>query len=693
VGENSRWTPYPKLPSELGEVAAAIVGDVLFVVGQGKDDTYGYHLSRDVWLKYKTRPFNGHHHAAAAYNDKFYLLGGLSSDAEGKTQIFDPQQNRWTEGKALPEPVGSPAAAVVKGTLRVCGGLRIGSRRKRNRRGHNSKRQDKNLRNCWFMDAKGSWVKFAPMVIAVNHGATGTDGEMMYIFGGRTIAKNALGNGIDTLQIYNPTIDRWAVGPEMPFGRGGHGNAPFLNGLLYIFGGEQSSGPHGVNGVFPQVHVYNPTSNAWGVGGIADMPIPTHGIFPVADTARDRIYIVGGGTKGGFSDSDWFQTLSFRSTKSALPPGAPPPPPPHTCTCLVARRDFVIGNLTCPPGQVIAAIKYAKYGFPKGSCGSYEVGVDECTTDMKSSTMLSRCLGKERCEVNLESEVMESKCNSQPGNILAVEAVCSQLSAGSVDVDSSHSLPKCSLDSAPVIVIGFHAPAEEYAGDVRIAASTTAMPLGVDWSSANSDTHQTLHWDATDDDNDAVWAAVIAAEDKAEAAASAMAEANAKAAEERRIVDLAAATLQAAQDKAESDAIAAAAVKSAEENKLADAAAEKTVRDKSIADAAIAAAAQALEDETSANALLAYQKAAAAAMALAEYEVRVQAEADAAAKAAAQLQSADSITEHCEDSTTWTRPSGKGCGFVSNKPNKRCNLNGVDGTKSGAHCKKSCGTC
>ena len=40
-------------------------------------------------------------------------------------------------------------------------------------------------------------------------------------------------------------------------------------------------------GVFPQVHAFDPLSNQW--TALTHMPVPVHGAFPVADVLRNKV--------------------------------------------------------------------------------------------------------------------------------------------------------------------------------------------------------------------------------------------------------------------------------------------------------------------------------------------------------------------------------------------------------------------
>lgn len=87
----------------------------------------------------------------------------------------------------------------------------------------------------------------------------------------------------DSLEVYDPQTDTWAVRAPMPEPRH-HMMTASYNGRLYAFGGVYQQGP------LTTAWVYNPATNAW--AAIADLPEPRQA--GAAVTLDDAIYIVGG---------------------------------------------------------------------------------------------------------------------------------------------------------------------------------------------------------------------------------------------------------------------------------------------------------------------------------------------------------------------------------------------------------------
>ena len=85
------------------------------------------------------------------------------------------------------------------------------------------------------------------------------------------------------------------------------GKAAYVNGEFYMFGGETKNGDGAVSGgVYARVDVFDPVMRRWRAG--PEMPVARHGIFPLA--VAGRIYIAGGGTRAGASQSDVLDVLN-----------------------------------------------------------------------------------------------------------------------------------------------------------------------------------------------------------------------------------------------------------------------------------------------------------------------------------------------------------------------------------------------
>lgn len=299
--EPGRWEALASVGTALGEVAAGVIEGTLYLVGENASATFAYDLQNRQWLSNKAaRPFTGHHHAAEVHGGKLYLVGGLTGGSEGTVQIYDPATNAWTTGASMPWSAGSVSTALIGGQIYAAGGIVTAGF---------------TVVNCAVYDpATDTWTTKASMPDSGrNHAAAGTDGAKLYVFGGRR-GGNFVDNGYDSLMVFDPLADSWTWSgdgvsglPALPQRRGGMGKAVWLRGEFYVFGGETLNDP-GANpdDVFDRVDVFNPLTNAWRLE--AAMPNPRHGIFPVL--FQGHIFLAGGGTQSGYSNSALFDTFT-----------------------------------------------------------------------------------------------------------------------------------------------------------------------------------------------------------------------------------------------------------------------------------------------------------------------------------------------------------------------------------------------
>jgi len=302
------WHRFPEMPQALGHVAAGVIEDRLFIVGDGDRLTQVFHLGRGEWespARWAARPVPGHHHSAEVLGDKLWLIGSLGwSGNRGHVQVFDPVLNEWRLGPPLPRPLGSVASAVIAGRIYVAGGI-DGNR---------------TTGAGWVLDpAIGRWEPIAPMPWPRHLAAAATDGERMFVFGGRgpdSEDGEEVANGHGDVQIYDPRTNRWMTSdgspgapPPLPQHRGGMGKAIYLDRAFWVIGGETIDGPGATgSGTYARVDIFDPVANSWQAG--PPLQVARQGIFPVVDDGR--VLVVGGGTSSGRGGSGVFEVLRPR---------------------------------------------------------------------------------------------------------------------------------------------------------------------------------------------------------------------------------------------------------------------------------------------------------------------------------------------------------------------------------------------
>jgi N-acetylneuraminic acid mutarotase len=287
VGESSVWTIGSPMPRPTTEVAAAVLGDTIYIVGgydeagEGVGMVEVYNATSDTWMDGIAQlPVQLHHTSAASYQGKIYVAGGYTGDwtASDRLFIYDPTTNEWTLGNPMPTPRGYPTSNFVNGTLYVVGGDG----------GANNERA-LNVTES-YDPASNQWTSQSSMPTARHHAASAIVDGKLYVVGGR-IGEEL--NNIDLIEMYNPVSDTWTTELEpMPSKRSGIG-AVSVNGFIYVLGGEETQK------IFDQNERYDPLNDTWN----KEIPLPAgrHGLGVAS--IGDKIYAIGGGPVPGFYTS------------------------------------------------------------------------------------------------------------------------------------------------------------------------------------------------------------------------------------------------------------------------------------------------------------------------------------------------------------------------------------------------------
>jgi glucose/arabinose dehydrogenase/N-acetylneuraminic acid mutarotase len=298
-----------ELPFAVGPVAGGVIEGELHLVADGVPATLALDLldldktELPAWHSHAPRPFPGAAHAAEVLAGRLYLVGGLGAGAEGRVQIYDPAQDSWTLGADLPWPGGAVATAVIGGRLYAAGGLAGGA----------------TVDLCAVYDpALNAWQPRAslPFHQGRHHAASGTDGQRLWIFGGKGFGSGDGGqpaNGFNSVEVYDPQTNSWTLSQlspalaPLPVARSGMGRAAFWQGEFYVMGGETLNGPGATPlKTYDRVDAYDPLTNTWRAE--ARLPTARHGIHPLL--FQGRIFVVGGSPNAGAGTSVKFETFT-----------------------------------------------------------------------------------------------------------------------------------------------------------------------------------------------------------------------------------------------------------------------------------------------------------------------------------------------------------------------------------------------
>jgi len=287
---SSAWETRAPLPVPRTEVAAAVVGSEIAVVGgfaadgsaSVRADTYSAALDR--WRRLPDLPVGVHHAMAVGAGGRLYVLGGYRARGVPLRTAFILERDRWRALPRMPFPRAAAGAAVAGTTIVVAGGVGEDGRL---------------ARNALSFDLRSRrWSVVVGPTPREHLGVTSLAGTV-YAIAGRTAG---IDTNLSTFESYRPGERRWRRLPSVPDTRGGTGAAA-LPGVVVSVGGEEP------DGTIAEVYAYRVAQRRW--ERLADLPTPRHGLGVAA--LGGRVFVMGGGPEPGLTVSSANEALLVSS--------------------------------------------------------------------------------------------------------------------------------------------------------------------------------------------------------------------------------------------------------------------------------------------------------------------------------------------------------------------------------------------
>ena len=276
-GDAATWSERAPLPDERSEVAGALVGDEIVVVGgflaDGRSSARvdAYEPERDRWRRLPDLPLAVNHAAAASDGRRLFVAGGYGQDRVRLRDAFVLEGRRWRAMPRLPAPRAAAGAAVAGGRLYVVGGVAAN--------GLARTMLVLDLRTRRWREQRGPTPR--------EHLAVVGAGGKVYALGGR---RAGIDTNLATFEVYDPARARWRALPPVPSPRGGTG-ATAVAGRIVSVGGEEPAG------AIASVYAYRIARGTW--ERLPDLRAPRHGLAVVAH--RGHVYAVAGGAAPGLT--------------------------------------------------------------------------------------------------------------------------------------------------------------------------------------------------------------------------------------------------------------------------------------------------------------------------------------------------------------------------------------------------------
>jgi non-specific serine/threonine protein kinase len=296
AGAALAWGTLPSAPLERSEVAAARVGNFIYVAG-GFEATRTsaaverYDIRNHRWRRVRDMPVAVNHPTAVAYHGRLYVHGGYTANlgltgATGALQRYDPARNRWSRLRSSPTPRAAHALAVIGHRLYAAGGANAAG----------------SLRSLEIYDfARRRWSRGPSFPGPARNHTTGVaTGGRFYVLAGRTTENLA------AAERYNPLRRRWESLPPLRTPRGGIASARLSDGRIAVFGGEQLSAG---GTTIAEVELFDPRTRRW--SSLPAMRTPRHGLGGAA--LGRRVFAIEGGPRPGFAFSSTIEYLDVPS--------------------------------------------------------------------------------------------------------------------------------------------------------------------------------------------------------------------------------------------------------------------------------------------------------------------------------------------------------------------------------------------
>jgi N-acetylneuraminic acid mutarotase len=297
AGAGAKWSRGMPLPVARGEVAAALVGGQIYVVGgfvaggENSPRVDAYSPAAKSWRQIPDLPLPVDHAMAAGYRGTLYVVGGYGPSRSRLTTLFAYSGGSWARLTPMPEQRAAGGAVVVNGKLYVVGGTAsstIAGPLAASRLATTMLAYDIAARR--WSTLRGATPR--------EHLAVTALGGRIYAIGGR---KAGADTNLDLVEVYSPQKRRWKRLPRVPGKRGGTGAAATGRWIVSV-GGET------VSKTIASVYRFDVRRRRW--SRLPSLPTPRHGLGVVA--FGKRVYVIGGGTSPGLAVSSANEYLTVR---------------------------------------------------------------------------------------------------------------------------------------------------------------------------------------------------------------------------------------------------------------------------------------------------------------------------------------------------------------------------------------------
>jgi N-acetylneuraminic acid mutarotase len=283
------WQRLASAPSARTEVAAAVAGTRVYVVGGFRADggtlatVEIFDTATGRWEPGPDLPVAVNHAMAATVGDAVYVFGGYLDNRDASAAAFRFEAGGWRAVAPMPQGRGAGTAVAQDGKVYVAGGINAGGL----------------ARQMLVYDVAGDRWSTAPGPPTPREhlGGAGFGGKV-YTVGGRA---GGQGN-FAAFEVFDPATGRWVKLPDLPTRRGGLAAAATCSGRIVAVGGEAEA-------TFEEAEVFDVRTASW--QALPPLPTPRHGLGVVA--LGTTLYTFAGGPRPGLHVADATEAIDLTS--------------------------------------------------------------------------------------------------------------------------------------------------------------------------------------------------------------------------------------------------------------------------------------------------------------------------------------------------------------------------------------------
>lgn len=243
------WTTGVPLPNPIADGAAAVVKNVLYLIGGTPDGStesnavWAFNPKTKTWSSKAAMPTARASMSAVIEKNKIYVVGGYANGLRLNTvESYNPATNSWTEEAPLLVGKSDLSAGLIGTTIVAAGGFSSGYT------GDNE----------GYSASANSWKSLTPDPTARAGACTGSIGPQLYLAGGQNNPSSAF----SVTESFKVSNNKWTTLASIPQATAFPGSAVYkfkVNGVtdsvLYCIGGtaSQFGGP-----ILDYVQIYQP---------------------------------------------------------------------------------------------------------------------------------------------------------------------------------------------------------------------------------------------------------------------------------------------------------------------------------------------------------------------------------------------------------------------------------------------------